>query len=119
MTTKSLSCTQIIIPIDSDNIKKIMVLSGEHIANLNYALKSIKSDIFINFICSNHRSLIIIANKVASLSDLSIVEKYLKSAKSMNSNDVQSACLLTSTKTLINHCFNIKGYICYSSKTLE
>ena len=90
MTSKSHSYIQIIVSIGSDNIKKIMVLLGKHITNLNYTLKDIKSDVFINFICSNHKGLTIITNKVASPSDLSIVEK---SAESMDSNDVQSAYL--------------------------
>jgi len=77
-----------------------MVLSGKHITNLNCVLKDIKSDVFINFICSNHRGLTIITNKVASPSNLSIVEKYVKSAESIDSNNVQSACLSQSKSYL-------------------
>lgn len=60
--------------MDSENIRKFMASSGNHIDNLNYALKSIKSDTIIDFIHSNYQGLIIILNKVAFSSDLSIVE---------------------------------------------
>jgi len=54
MTTKDPSYKQIIVPIGSENISKFMASSGDHIANLNHTLKSIKSDIIINFIHSDH-----------------------------------------------------------------
>jgi len=62
--TKNLLCKQIIISMDNKNISKFIVFSSEHITNLNCTLKNIKSDIFINFIYTNHHSLIVISNKV-------------------------------------------------------
>jgi len=44
--------------------------SGTHIANLNRALKSIKSDISVDFICSDASSIIVVTNKVANPLDL-------------------------------------------------
>ena len=38
----------------SKNIRKFMASSGNHIDNLNYALKDIKSNTIINFIHSDH-----------------------------------------------------------------
>ena len=66
---------------------------GNHVANLNYALKDIKSDTTVDFICINYRDLIIISNKVASLSDISIINKYIKNCNNIDINDIQDACL--------------------------
>ena len=44
----------------------------EYIANINHALKSIKSDISINFICFDYHGLIVTSNKVVSSSDLGV-----------------------------------------------
>ena len=74
--------------MDSENIRKFMASSGNHIDNLNYALKSIKSDTIINFIHNDHWDLIIMLNKVILSSDLSIVENYVKNTNSIDSNDV-------------------------------
>jgi len=45
MTTKGSSHKQIIIPMGSDNSKKFLSSSGNHVTNMNCALKSIKSDV--------------------------------------------------------------------------
>jgi len=91
ITTKGSSHKQIIIPIGSKNINKFIASSDNHITNLNHALKSIKSDIIIDFIHSNYQGLIIILNKVVFSSDLSIVENYIKNTNSMDSNNTQIA----------------------------
>ena len=59
MTTKKPLCKQIIIPIGNESITKFMISLGEYIANINCTLKGINSDIFVNFICFDHHSLII------------------------------------------------------------
>jgi len=89
MTIKGLLCKQIIVPMGSNNIKKIIVLLGKHVANLNCTLKSIKLDDIINFIYSDYKGPIIIT----LLSDLSIVERYFRNTESLDSNNIQSACL--------------------------
>ena len=65
--------------------------SGEHIANINYALKSIKSDVSINFICFDYHSLIVTSNKVVSFSNLGVVENYIKNISFIDSNNIQTA----------------------------
>jgi len=50
MMTKSLSQKQIIIPMGSKDISKFIKSSGDHVTNINCALKEIKLDTFINFI---------------------------------------------------------------------
>jgi len=91
MTTKGPSHKQIIVSMGSKNINKFIASSGNHITNLNYALKGIKSDIIIDFIHSDYQSLIIILNKVAFPFDLSIVENYTKNTNLIDSNNIQIA----------------------------
>jgi len=54
ITTKNPSHKQIIVSMSSENIGKFMASLGDHVDNLNYALKGIKSDTIINFILSDH-----------------------------------------------------------------
>ena len=91
--TKSPSHKQVIVPMGSDNSRKFMSSSGNYITNLNCALKSIKSDIIINFIHVNYRGLIITSNKVTSLSDISIINNYVKNCNNVDINDIQDAHL--------------------------
>ena len=89
MTTKDLSCKQIIVLMDSDNLKKFLFLSGEHVVNFNHALKDIKLDIIVDFIRSDYRGLIIVFNKVAFPSDICAINNYVKNANNLDFNDVQ------------------------------
>jgi len=90
LTTKDPLHKQIVISIDSKNISKFIALSDNYVANLNYALKGIKSDTSINFIYSNHHSLIIMLNKIISPSELSMVENYIKNAHFIDLNNIQT-----------------------------
>jgi len=67
-----------------------MFLSGDHIVDINRALRNIKSDILANFICNDHRGLIITANKVASQLDLSIIENYIKNIDVIETKDIMA-----------------------------
>ena len=91
MTTKGPSRKQIIIPMGSDNSKKFLSTSGDHVTNINHALKGIKSDVIVDFIRSDYRSLIIISNKVAAPSDISIINKYVKNSNDLDVNNIQDA----------------------------
>lgn len=52
MITKSPSKRQIIVPM-GDNIPKLMLLSGDHISNINKSFRNIKFDIIANIVCSD------------------------------------------------------------------
>jgi len=54
ITTKEPSQKQIIVLISSNNISVFMKVSDEYVSNMNYTLKVVKSDNFINFICLDH-----------------------------------------------------------------
>ena len=50
MTTKSLSQKQIIVSMGQANVNKILTLSSIHVANINRALRNIKSNVMIDYI---------------------------------------------------------------------
>jgi len=93
ITTKSPSCKQVIISMGNNNAKRFMTASSEHIANLNQTLKGIKSDLIIDFICIDYHGLIITSNKVVSLSDISIINNYVKNYNNIDTNDIQNVWL--------------------------
>jgi len=70
MTTKGPSCKQVIIPISLDNANNFVKKSNIHVANINRALKNIKSDVMADFIWVENNSIIISTNKVTNLLDL-------------------------------------------------
>ena len=70
--------------------------SNVHISNMNKALKNIKSNVAVDFICSNNACIIAVTNKVAFFLDLQTIEQYVKGANHINSNKVDSLRLLQS-----------------------
>ena len=74
MIIKDLSRKQVIVPINKVNINNILVLANEYVANINRALKNIKSSIIVDFIHPDNSSITIISNLVASQSDLQVME---------------------------------------------
>ena len=111
MTTKSLSYKQVIISMSTDNIKKFMEFSSNYVANINRTLKNIKSDTFVNFICSDHWGLIITTNKMSFLLDMNIVENYIKNVHTVDASNVQTAWLpqLKSYLKILGTSYIIEG----------
>ena len=64
-----------------------------HIFQINTLLKNIKSSMHSEFICSCSSRIAIITNNVPNSSDLSVIEKYFKSVKGINSNNIPSPWL--------------------------
>ena len=73
-----------------------MVKVNIHVSNINRLLKGVKSEIFIEFIHSNNKRLLITTNKVAVISNLNIIEKYIKDLNNVDLNDIISPGLLQS-----------------------
>ena len=90
ITTKGFLRKQIIIPISSNNLEKIMAMSSKYIANINRALKYIKSDIMADFLWKNNKVLVITTNKVAAMLDLNTIKNYIKNIDIVNLNDIMS-----------------------------
>ena len=94
MTTKDSLHKQVIISISIDNIKNFIEFSSNYVANINRILKSIKSDTFVDFICSDYQSLIITTNKISSLLDMNMVENYIKNVHTIDASNAQTIQLL-------------------------
>jgi len=89
-TTKGPSRKQAIIPVHNDLAESIMGDASTHIFQTNALLKNVKSSMCSEFICPCSGGIAIITNDVPNPSDLSIIEKYFKSVKGINSNDIPS-----------------------------
>ena len=89
MTTKGPSRKQIIIPIGGDNVISFMKNLSLHIANLNRTLCNSKSEVLVDYIWSKNSSIMVITNKVALQSNLSIIDNYVKSSNDINSLQVE------------------------------
>ena len=61
---------QVIILISNNNKTKFIEDSCNHIININRILKNIKSEVIVDFICSDQSGITIITNKVVSSLDL-------------------------------------------------
>jgi len=70
MTTKDPSRKQVIIPMNNDIAKEFIKNSSSHIANINRALKTIKSNTIADFICVDSKGIIITTNNISLGSDL-------------------------------------------------
>jgi len=87
-TTKGLSRKQAIVPLLGQHVKAIMNNTGLHISSINGLLKSIKSTLRAEFIRPITKSIVITTNTVPAPSDLSIMEKYIKSIEGIGLNEV-------------------------------
>ena len=90
MTSKRLLRRQVLVFISLSNLMKFMVLFCKHVVNINRALKDIKSDIMADFIWADHWDLTI---TIASSSDLSTIEKYIKNIDSIDLDDIMMSRL--------------------------
>ena len=98
-----------------------MVKANIHVSNINRLLKGVKSEIFIEFIHSNNKRLLITTNKVAAISNLNIIEKYIKDLNNVDLNDIISPGLLQSKSYLkiICHIYKAKYPKCNELHKLE
>ena len=65
MTTKGPSRKQVIIPMSRENVLSFMKNSSLYVANINRNLQNAKSDILIDYLCSENSGIMVITNKVA------------------------------------------------------
>jgi len=67
-----------------------MVKAKIYISNINRLLKEVKSEIFVDFIHSDNKRLLITTNKVAAISNLNIIKKYMKDLNDIDLNNIIS-----------------------------
>jgi len=100
MTTKDSSRKQIIISMGTNNIERVIVQLNIHVANINRLLKDIKLEVSVDFIWSDNKGIIVTTNKIAVISDLNVVEEYMKNLNDINSSNIISFRFLQSKSYL-------------------
>ena len=79
---------------------KFMKKSSYYISNINRALRDIKSDVLVNFICSDSLGIMVVMYKVTSSSNLQVIENNIKNVNCTDITDVDTPCLLQSKSYL-------------------
>ena len=92
-TTKGPSRKQIIVPMSSDNISSFIKNAPSNVANLNRELRNAKTDVLVDYIRSDSTGVVIITNKVAHQSDLSIIDRFVKNSTDINALQVEESRL--------------------------
>jgi len=77
----------------SSNNERVIVQSNVYSTNITRSLKGIKLEVVIGFIRFDNKGIIITTNKVAAISDLNIVGKYMKNLNYVDSSDIMSSRL--------------------------
>ena len=93
MITKSPLYKQIIISIGSNNVERVIDQSNVHVTNITRSLKGIKLEVVVDFIRFDNKDIIITTNKVVAISDLNIVDEYMKNLNDIDSSDIMSPSL--------------------------
>ena len=93
MTTKGPSRKNIIIPMSSENTIAFMRNSSLNIANINRELRNAKTNILVDYIRSDNTEIVVVTNKVAHQSNLSIIDYYVKNSNDINSLQVEDSRL--------------------------
>jgi len=93
MTTKGPSRKHIIISMSAENASAFMKNSLMNVANINRQLRNAKTDILVDYIRSDSNGIIIVTNKVAQQSDLTIIDQYVKNSSDINALQVEESRL--------------------------
>jgi len=100
MTTKGPSRKQVIVLMSSENNNIFMKNLATHVANINRLLRNAKSEVLVDYICSDPLGISVITNKVSLQSDLQIINQYIKNSEDINTLQVDKPCLLQSKSYL-------------------
>ena len=77
----------------NNNNIKFMENSSIYVTNINRNLRNTKSEVLVNFICSDPLGVTIVTNKVSLPSNLLIIKNYVKISENIDSSQVNSLCL--------------------------
>ena len=75
--------------MSNKNKSRFIESSNDYIANINRALKNIKSKVMADFIQVDKASMIIVTNKVTSQLDLQTIKKYIKNTYDIDADKVE------------------------------
>ena len=67
--------------------------SSAHIANINRALRNIKSEVVTDFVQVENSDIIITTNKIVTLLDLQTIEQYIKNVNNIEASNIEASRL--------------------------
>ena len=109
--------------MDSNNIAKFMKNSSLHITNINQLLRNLKSEVLVDFICSDLIGVMVVINKITIQLDLYILKNYMKNVNNINSLNMEVPWLSQSKSYLkiigIPYFSYDKSQECLSSSDVE
>ena len=79
--------------MNRDNTANFMKESSKYVSNMNRNLKNAKSEALVDLIWSNQSGIMVVTCKVASLSDLQIIENYVKNVEYIDVTGINVSCL--------------------------
>lgn len=94
ITTKEPLRKQVIIPWAQITLRSFGNFANMYITNINRYLKEVLLDTIANFIWVESKDIIITTNKIVSVPDMSVIEKYLKENDNINLDYIASPYLL-------------------------
>ena len=63
--------------------------SSLHITNINQLLRNLKSEVLVDFICSDLIGVMVVINKITIQLDLYILKNYMKNVNNINSLNME------------------------------
>lgn len=76
--------------MDKENGNKFMGSASVHIANINRALKNIRSSILVDYVQRDSIGIVIVTNKVALSSNLQTIENVVENMENINSDNIET-----------------------------
>jgi len=73
-----------------ENGNKFMGSASVHIANINRALKNIRSSILVDYVQRDSIGIVIVTNKVALSSNLQTIENVVENMENINSDNIET-----------------------------
>jgi len=107
ITTKGSSRKQAIVPLLDKHTETIMTDASSHVHLINNLLKNIKSSTRAEYIQPCPGGLSIATNNVPAPSDLTLIERYIKSIDGINNDEVLTPCLPQSKSYLEIPTYNL------------
>ena len=114
MTMKGPSRKQVIIPMSKENIDSFIKNSSLHVTSINRQLCNAKSEILVDYIRAEPLGITVVTNKVSQLSDLMLINQYIKNSNDVNTLQVEEPWLPKSKSYL-----KIIGILYYSHNNLQ
>ena len=93
MTIKGPFRKQVIVPMSSKNNSNFMKNLATYVVNINRLLRNTKSEVLVNYICSDPLGISVVTNKVSQQYNLQIIDQYIKNSSDINTLQVDKLCL--------------------------